>query len=108
MKTTKKDKPITTQKELQKRLDALGVSDEDTLKSVACSLVGHSNIQSGCFGYFYCGRCGDQLGDSLASVYDASKVVIVGHKCPTCVTNFAACTWKDTFMVPNPFAEELV
>lgn len=81
--------------------------NEAQTKSVVCALIGHSRIQTLCFGYYNCGRCGEQVGDNLASVYPgAETAVIVGHKCDVCEDNFKKCTWKDKFMVPDPFAED--
>lgn len=68
-------------------------------KAVVCALVGHSRIQTTCFGYFYCARCDAQVGDTLGSVYDASRVVIVGHDCKTCRENATSLSWTDTLLV---------
>ena len=68
---------------------------------VVCVLVGHSKIQTACFGYYSCERCGTQVGDSLASVYPAAAtVVVLGHDCKTCRANAKKLTWKDTFLMP--------
>lgn len=75
-------------------------------KAVLCSLVGHSNITEGCFGYVHCARCGAQIGDSLAGVYSNDKEVRVGHNCRTCRKNYRALTWRDKWMTPNPFKKE--
>ncbi len=66
-----------------------------------CALVGHSRIITTCFGYVSCGRCEDQIGDTLASVFDTTKCVIVGHDCPKCRENGKALTWKDTLGIPK-------
>ena len=96
-----------TKKELMSKLKILGKMDRQTRNNVVCSLIGHSMIQSVCFGYFYCGRCDDQVGDSLASVYPAAKqAVIIGHDCETCRVNFKALTWKDKLYAPDPFKKE--
>ena len=98
---------IKSQKQLEAKLAALGQMDDEQKKSVVCSLIGHSKIQTQCFGYYYCGRCGDQLGDTLASVYpEAENAVVVGHGCDTCHANFKECDWRDTFLAPNPFKSE--
>lgn len=78
--------------------------DEETQKKLVCALVGHSKIQTTCFGYYYCSRCGDQVGDSLGSVYfNAPNVVIVGHDCDICRANYNKCDWKDKLLSPDPF-----
>lgn len=91
--------------ELFAKLDALGLSDQEQINSVICSLIGHSRITSHCFGYHHCGRCDAQLGDSLASVYQAGADVIQGHNCETCRANFEKCGWQDKLNVRDPFAE---
>lgn len=72
-------------------------------KEIFCVLFGHSKIQSGCFGYWSCGRCDQQLGDSLAGAYSVKEVVIIGHDCKTCQENYKKCTWRDKWFAPNPF-----
>ena len=97
---------IKTEKELLDKLDLLSIEDEEQRKEVTCSLIGHSKIQTYCFGYYYCARCGIQLGDTLGGSYmGAEEAVIVGHKCPTCEENYKKLTWKDKIMCPDPFAD---
>jgi len=97
------------EKLLTEKIDSLGDLDDQQRRNIACSLIGHSRIQTTCMGYFYCARCGDQLGDTLASIYPgAEKAVIVGHKCQTCEENYAECTWEDKFMCQDPFTEEVI
>ena len=93
-----------TKRELLAKMKVLGSLDDDTRNNIVCSFIGHSRIQSVCFGYFYCGRCEDQVGDTLAAAYDASKVVIISHDCPTCRDNFKTLTWRDKLYAPDPFA----
>jgi len=96
-----------TKKELLAKLKILDLKDIEQKKSVVCSLIGHSMIQSTCFGYFYCGRCGNQVGDSLGSVYSqAPETVIIGHNCDVCRKNYKKMTWRDKFMVVDPFKVE--
>lgn len=95
-----------TKKELLARLKALGPVDAQTRNAVVCAMVGHSKIQTACFGYYTCGRCGAQVGDSLGGVYPgAESAVVIGHNCDKCRQNFKACTWKDLVFAPNPFPE---
>ena len=99
-----KKKEIKTKQELLKILKTLPITDKDHRNSVICSLIGHSNISTTCFGYRNCGRCGDQLGDSLGGVdYGIKEAVIVGHKCKVCKENYKKCDWKDKLYVPDPF-----
>ena len=79
-----------------------GLSDEEA-RNVVCALVGHSNIQNGCFGYFTCARCGEQVGDSLAGTYQNDNIVIIGHDCDICRANARRLRWQDTFLAPDPF-----
>ncbi len=93
-----------TQSEVEARIAGL---DEETQKRMVCALVGHSRIHETCFGYHYCARCGEQVGDTLASLYpEAKEAVVVGHNCETCQANFAECDWRDTFMAPDPFSTQ--
>jgi len=100
---------IETQEELLEKLKLLGIEDEQQKKEVTCALIGHSRIQTQtyCFGYYYCARCGELMGDSLGGYYpNAKNVVIVGHKCPICEKNYKELTWKDKIFCPDPFANE--
>ena len=78
-------------------------------KLMICSLLGHSRISTVCFGYRYCARCGDQLGDSLGSTDNGlPKAVIVNHSndCKNCRANYKTLSWKDKIFCPNPFKED--
>lgn len=46
-----------TRKEYEKKIAALEPLDNEKRKRVTCSLLGHSHITTGCFGYVYCARC---------------------------------------------------
>ncbi len=97
-----------TKKKLLEKLKLLEPETDQQRNSIVCSLIGHSMVQTTFFGYHYCGRCGDQVGDTLASIYpDAERSVIIGHNCPTCQENFKKLTWKDKLFVPDPFKEEV-
>lgn len=87
-----------------KRVKAMGKMDKEKRNAVVCALIGHSRIQSTCFGYYHCGRCDAQVGDTLGSVYvGAEKAVVIGHNCKTCRANYKACGWQDKLYVPDPF-----
>lgn len=75
----------------------------ERVKAVFCALFGHSRIQTHCWGYWYCGRCGVLVGDSLAGVYRAEGVVIVGHGCDQCRDNYRRLSWRDKILAPKPF-----
>lgn len=97
-----------TKSQLIDKLQVLDLGgDKKKRNSVVCSLIGHSNIQTGFFGYIYCGRCGDQVGDTLGGVYSNEKSVMVGHNCKTCRKNYKKLTWKDKLYAPtNPLKEK--
>jgi len=77
------------------------------IKSIYCVLIGHSRIIDTCFGYIYCGRCEDQIGDSLGGVFDTSKSVVIDHNCKQCTKNYKHMTFfKDKFLTKNPFPKK--
>ena len=95
-----------TEEELQAKIAALDLPEGDPrIKGIVCQLIGHSRIVEMCFGYVYCARCGDEIGDKLlgSGNYDTTNVVIVGHNCETCRANYAKLNWQDRFMVGDPF-----
>ena len=91
-----------TEAEVRKRTE--GLSD-DQAKAVVCALVGHSNIETTCFGYHYCGRCKAQVGDTLAGTYSNPDIVVIGHDCDICRANAKRLRWQDTMLAPEPFPE---
>lgn len=96
-----------TKKELLNKIKLIEPESKEQRNQIVCSLIGHSMIQTTCFGYYYCGRCGDQLGDTLASIYPAVKdVVIIDHNCKTCEKNYKKLTWKDKLYVSDPFKKK--
>jgi hypothetical protein len=100
-------KEITSKTQLLKILKGIPIKDDTQRNSIVCSLIGHSWICTAFFGYRYCGRCGDQLGDSLASIDPGvTRAVIVGHNCKVCRTNYKNCTWRDKLYAPDPFKKQ--
>lgn len=96
-----------TKKELLSKLKALGKISDEQRNEVTCALIGHSGIQTACFGYYNCARCGAQLGDTLGGCYpEAEQAVVVGHNCDKCRENFANLDWRSTIFAPDPFAVE--
>ncbi len=51
---------------------------------IYCIKHGHADYISMCFGYVYCGRCNEQIGDTLAGIYNPTDKMVVGHKCKKC------------------------
>jgi len=97
---------IKTKKQLMEVMKKIPIKDKEQRNNIICSLIGHSRICTTCIGYRYCGRCGDQLGDSLGSMDFGNKsAVLIGHNCPTCRKNYKKCTWKDKLYVKNPFTK---
>ena len=89
--------------EVNRRIEGLPT---EQAQSVICALVGHSKIETICFGYHYCARCGAQVGDTLASVYSgAEEAIVVGHNCEVCRENYAKLDWRSKMLAPDPFAE---
>ena len=97
---------IKTLKQLLTVLKTLPFKDDIQRNDIVCSLIGHSNIQTSFFGYYNCGRCSQQLGDSLGSFYSgAETAVVIGHNCKKCKENYKKCDWKDKLYVEDPFAK---
>jgi hypothetical protein len=72
------------------------------LKAIICAVLRHSNIETFCFGYHYCGRCGTQLGDSLAGAYSNPLVVGVECDCDNCRANYRLMGFTDKFLAERP------
>ena len=79
----------------------------ETQRYIYCAKHGHSRLRDYCFGYHYCARCGDQLGDSLAGVYSDDSAVYIYHmylytkgksQC-ACPENAKLLTWRDFKLV---------
>lgn len=54
------------------------LSREQTV-AIFCVKNGHSKLRDFFFGYHYCVRCGDQLGDSLGSIYGGEPGTVYVH-----------------------------
>jgi len=59
------------------------LSKEQKMK-IYCVKHGHAKYVTKCFGYIYCGRCGEQIGDQLGGIFDTTNLMVVGHKCKIC------------------------
>lgn len=92
-----------TETELKEKIAVLGDISDEQRNKIVCALVGHSRIKTSCFGYYYCARCEEQVGDSLGGAYSGKDDVIVGHDCHVCRTNAKLLTWTDTLYAPDPF-----
>lgn len=71
------------------------------IKLAVCALIGHSRIITACFGYQHCGRCREQVGDTLSGI-GVGTTVGIGHNCEGCYENYKKMTWRDKFLVKNP------
>lgn len=90
--------------ELIEKLRILGLRDKETEKKIVCALLGHSKIIFSCLGITACGRCKAAIGGYL--VHNASDKVIIGHNCDTCKENYKKLSWRDKFLVEDPFSDE--
>lgn len=98
-KTKLSEEKILTKAEVLARTKGL---PKDRARSVVCALLGHSRVQSTCFGYYNCCRCDAQIGDSLASIYpEAAQAVVLDHNCTTCRKNAKMLTWRDLLLLPS-------
>ena len=99
-----------TREEYEKKIAALEPLDNEKRKRVTCSLLGHSHITTGCFGYVYCARCGEQIGDVLGGFFYDPLEVRVGHNCPTCRANYEEiCTCPcGSMMEEVPFSMDYI
>ncbi len=59
------------------------LTKEQELK-IYCIKHGHAKFVTKCFGYVHCGRCEEQIGDQLGSVFDTRNLMVIGHKCKVC------------------------
>ena len=83
-----KDKKLTKQQEMQ----------------IYCVKNGHAKIVEMCFGYVNCKRCGDQIGDTLAGVFDLSTYVLDQHDCDQCQLNYRKLKRVEKAYCGNPFS----
>lgn len=97
---------MSEQSEFVAKIKKLGPLPLAERNSVVCAMIGHSRIMSYCFGYWSCGRCDTQIGDSLGSTFDGSNMVVIGHECAKCLANFKSLTWQDKLYAPKPFKEQ--
>jgi hypothetical protein len=79
------------------------------LKRIFCAIFRHSNIETFCFGYHYCARCNEQLGDSLGGAYRNPNGVFVcckdmriNHRCISCQANWDKAGFLDKFLAQKP------
>lgn len=97
-----KDETVINESELMEQLAKM---PEKYHAQMACMIVGHSMVQSHCFGYWNCCRCGEQVGDSLAGSYSGADVVSLGHDCDKCRENAKALNWTDMVLLPEEAAD---
>lgn len=77
------------------------------IRMIACAVLGHSRIITSFFGHQHCGRCGDQIGDTL-SITGIGISVGIGHNCESCYENYKLMTWRDKLFVRNPLTGPMV
>ena len=70
------------------------------LRYMACAMLGHSRISTSFFGYIYCARCHEQVGDSLGGADTA--FVDFRHlregSCNTCEGRRGQLVWRDKWL----------
>ena len=76
------------------------------VKLIFCAVCRHSHLLTNCFGYKYCARCGEQLGDTLADgpmITGYGGFFLIGQKCTCkeCRQAFDTLTWMDRFLCPK-------
>ena len=94
-----------TKEELLKALEPLRL-DEPARNALVCALVGHSRIVKVCSRFYVCARCGETVGDGKSGTFDKTGLVIVGHGCPVCRSNYERLGWEDRLFCPDPFPTE--
>ena len=65
------------------KLKMTKLTKEQKLK-IYCIKHGHAKYITKFFGYVYCGRCGEQIGDQLAGIFDTRDLMVIGHRCKVC------------------------
>ncbi len=69
---------------------------------IYCVKHGHADYVTVCMGYAYCGRCGDQIGDTLGGAFNLTKKVITGcweSSCQHCNDNRKKITGFDKIIL---------
>ena len=98
-----------TRSELSAKLKVINPESKQQRNKLVCALIGHSRIRTFFFGYNYCARCEDQLGDSLGGVFKVSDEFIQGHTDKECLDSLKAMDWKDKLYVsPKIYGEALL
>lgn len=87
--------------ELLKKLKILEPQSTEQRNSIVCSLIGHSKIRTFFFGYNYCGRCKQELGDSLGGIWKQTVEYIEGHTDEECLNALKNMGWEDKLYVPK-------
>ena len=55
---------------------------------IYCVKNGHAKYITHFWGYVHCGRCGEQIGDQLASTFSTENLMVVGcidKECKSCI-----------------------
>lgn len=82
-------------------------------RAIHCVKHGHSRIVTSCFGYVYCARCDNRIGDTLGGMFSLDRHVVVGHVgrddidgC-NCAVNYESLAAKHKKMVPAKIIRKL-
>lgn len=68
-----------------------------------CHRNGHSRIVESDWGYIYCCRCGQQIGDLLGGGFRVTDEYMVGHDDRECLDNWLNLTKEDKHLVPRKY-----
>lgn len=79
---------------------------KDQKMAIYCVMNGHAKIITTCFGYVHCKRCGDQIGDRLASTFDLTDYVIDKHDCDECRENYKKLKRHEKAYCGDPFKKD--
>lgn len=93
------------------QIEAFGKAAAEKARAIFCAAFRHSRISTSFFGYQYCGRCGAQVGDTLASIGNPGCVFLKhrlaggaklrdGSPDPNCHCATVRLTWVDWALLP--------
>jgi len=78
--------------DMVKKTNSLKYLTQKQEAQIYCVKHGHAKFIWSFFDYVHCGRCGEQIGDTLAGIFSGKGYVVVGHDCEECTIGFYATT----------------
>lgn len=93
-------KPATKHSKDKEATITMGPMTQTQQAQIHCVKNNHARYVSTFFGYVHCGRCGEQIGDTLGGTYPMDKCAIVGcpkppSKCKHCGPIFRSLSKMD-------------